>query len=80
MECDACLKATAQFGPSVRVCCHDEFVMTAVPWLTDGELHHRDLLVLVNKNTALRFGIVQKSDKHHLCLASNFVHFRGLCR
>jgi len=37
MECDACLKAAAQFGPSVRVCCHDEFVMTVqFPWLANG--------------------------------------------
>jgi len=51
-----------------------------LPWLANVELHHRDLLVLVNKNAALQFGLVQKSDKHHLCLASNFVCFLGLRR
>jgi hypothetical protein len=81
VECDACLKTAAQVGPNVPVCCHDEFAMTVqFPWLANGELLHRDLLVLVNKNAALQFGHVQKSDKHHLCLASNFVHFVGLRR
>jgi hypothetical protein len=54
VECDAFLKTAAQVGPNVLVCCHDEFAMTVqFPWLDNSELHHRDLLLLVNKKMLL---------------------------
>jgi hypothetical protein len=81
VECDVCLKTVTQVGPSVLVCSHDEYAMTVqFPWLANGELHHRDLVVLVNKNAALQFDLVQKCDKYHHFLASNFVYFLGLMR
>jgi hypothetical protein len=82
------LKIAAQVGLSALVHCYDELAMhqTAVCFIVYSDLHHGNVLVLLNKNAGLELGLLGcirgaqylKSSKHCLCLASNLVHFYGL--
>jgi hypothetical protein len=88
VECGVGKKIAAQVGLSVLVHCYAEFAMhqTDVFFLVYSELHHEDVLVLLNKNAGLDFGLMGcilgaqclKSSKHYLCLASDLVLFFGL--
>jgi hypothetical protein len=69
MECGVQQKITTQLGLNAPVCC-DVFAMhkPAIFMVVHGELHHRDVLVPVSRNTSLQFLLVKciHGAQHHL--------------
>ena len=63
VECSVWLKTTAQVGLPVAVL-YDEFAMhhTTIFWVIYSELNYREVLLLLNKNAGLQFGLVKHSD------------------
>jgi hypothetical protein len=59
LECDVWQKNAARIKPRALACCCDEFVMhqTSTVLVVCGKLHHGDVVVLVNKNAGLEFGL-----------------------